>query len=278
MDEEISPLADNEDTASVDDEDSPFANEVELPLVDGSGINEQDSLLDANEESLSLGGIAVDGEGGSPLVGENESFLDAEVEPSFPVGEGTPFADEREFLLVDERGLLLDVKEMFSLGSAMSLMLDAVPSLTELLDGIFVLSPVLLFSSSATTDRHADADAVSVVHFPFSVTAVSSRFFLSGSLRLVPASRLLGSSFFFCSDRASFRGFPFLPLFPLGLPEEGLFFGCDLSLQSLFDVSSDVLLPLSSLLGGVRLWLLLLRPSGPLPLEYAVPTTLFIFC
>lgn len=296
MDEEISPLADdeesplfdNEDTSLVDDEDSSFANEVEFSLVDEGGVDEEESLLDVDVESLLLGeaeflfvhegGVPLDGEGGSPLVGEEKSFLDAEVEPFFPGGDGTPLTDEREFLLADEHRLLLDVEEVFSLGSAMCLMLDAVPSLNELLGCICDLSPALLLFSSATTDRcEADADADSVPLFPLSITAVSCRFFLSSSLPFVPASPLLESSFFFSSDRVSFRGLLFLPLFPLGLSEEGPFFGSDLSLASLFVVSSDVLLPSSSLLGGVRLWLLLPRPSGLLPPEY-VPTTFFIFC
>ena len=132
---------------------------------------------------------------------------------------------------------------------------------------------MLLLFSSAATDREDDADTL----FPFSLSAVSSRFFLSSSLPFLPASPLLESSFFFSSDRTSFRGLLFLALFPLGLSEEGLFFGCDLSLESLFVVSSDFLLPLSSLQWGVCLWLLLPRPSDLLPLEY-VTTTLFIFC
>ena len=73
----------------------------------------------------------MDEEEGTPLVGEGESFLDADVEPFFPGGEGTPLTDEQEFLLVDERGLLLDDEEVFFLGSAMCLILDPVLSFTE---------------------------------------------------------------------------------------------------------------------------------------------------
>ena len=152
-----------------------------------------------------------------------------------------------EFLLADESGMLLDDEEVFSLGSAMSLMLDAVPSLIVLLRCIFDLRLPL----SSATEKDANADADSVPLFPFSVTAVSSGFFLSSSLPFVPESPLQESSFFFSPDRASFRGLLFLALFPLGLSEEELFFCCDLFLESVlfFVVSSDALLPLSSLLG-----------------------------
>ena len=281
MDEEMSPLAvdveypltANEDTPLVDDEDSPFSNGVEFSLVDEGASDKEESFLDADEESLlpseeeflfvNEGGVSLDEEEGSPLVAEEESFLDtedessldvveeslldAEEEPFLPGGEENPLTEEMEFLLADESGMLLDDEEVFSLGSAMSLMLDAVPSLIVLLRCIFDLRLPL----SSATEKDANADADSVPLFPFSVTAVSSGFFLSSSLPFVPESPLQESSFFFSPDRASFRGLLFLALFPLGLSEEELFFCCDLFLESVlfFVVSSDALLPLSSLLG-----------------------------
>lgn len=140
LDKEMSPLSDDDKSSLTDNEDFPFANEVESSLADENGVDEQ-SLLDADVESLSLGeveflfihegGVPLDVEEGSPLVGEEESFLDADVEPFFPGGEGAPLTDGREFLLVDERGLLLDDEGVFSLGSAMCLVLDVVPSFTE---------------------------------------------------------------------------------------------------------------------------------------------------
>jgi len=211
MDEEISLLA--------IDEEPPFSNEVEFSLVD-EAVSDEESLLDADEESflsseeeflfVDEGGISLDGEEGSPLVAEEyspldaeeesfldtedessldavgESFLGAEVEPFLPGGEGNPLTEEIEFLLADESGMLLGDEEVFSLGSAMSLMLDAVPSLIVLLHCIFDL--LLLFSSATEKDANADADSVPL--FPFSVTAVSSRFFLSRSLPFVPESPL----------------------------------------------------------------------------------------
>ena len=292
MDEEISPLAvdeeypltANEDTPLVDDEDSPFSNGVEFSLVDEGAIDKEESILDADEESLlpseeeflfvNEGGVSLDEEEGSPLVAEEESFLDtedessldvveesfldAEVELFLPGGEENSLTEEMEFLLADESGMLLDDEEVhvFSLGSAMSLMLDAVPSLIVLLRCIFDLRLPL----SSATEKDANADADSVPLFPFSVTAVSSGFFLSSSLPFVPESPLKESSFFFSPDRASFRGLLFLALFPLGLSEEELFFCCVLFLESVlfFVVSSDALLPLSSLLGVACLSLLLL--------------------
>lgn len=108
------------------------------------------------------------------------------MEPFLPGGEGNPLTEEMEFLLADESGMLLDDEEVFSLGSAMSLMLDAVTSLIVLLLCIFVL--LLLLSSATGKDANADADSVSL--FPFSVIAVSSRFVLSSSLPFVPESPL----------------------------------------------------------------------------------------
>ena len=216
-----SPLADEKEVPLDVVEESPLADKEESPLADEAEpfnpFSHEGVFRLVDEEEFTLEDL-----GESPLTNDEALPLDDEEESFLGEGE-SPLDDEEEFLLT--KGFVaVSFSFIESLGSTFD----------------FILT---IFFSPPSRGFEADADVGFVPFSSFSVTTVSSFPFLFNSILLSAVSLSVEASFL-SSDRVTFRGFLlFLPLFPLGLAEEGLVFSCDISLKSFLFVSCEVLLP-----------------------------------